>query len=233
MKLLKRIFHKKKSKFYKISSSNRIFIGDKICTSRIKHLNINIQGENNTIYLHPNSGFDTNCCIQIFGNNNEVHIQNAYIGQFFLIFKDTNNCKFIWGDRTTATSAYIVFAESDSSLVIGKDCMLANADIRVSDGHTIYDMKTKKVLNHCPHKMVIGDHCWIGQGCMLTKNANLCDNVIVAAHSVVTKTFDTPHVIIAGAPAKIIKTDVGFSELPPSKFGQYFDKTQSAHKNAG
>ncbi len=56
-------------------------------------------------------------------------------------------------------------------------------------------------------KTVIGKHCFIGCGSIIMPNITLGDSVIVAAGSVVTK--DVPNnCIVAGNPAKIIKTDI-------------------------
>jgi len=56
-------------------------------------------------------------------------------------------------------------------------------------------------------KTVIGTHCFIGCGSIIMPNITLGNHVIVAAGSVVTK--DVPdNCIVAGNPAKIIKTDI-------------------------
>ncbi len=224
-KLLKKMLRRRKT--YSFDKSNQIFRGNAVCNTRIRHLDINIKGKNNKIHIHEHAGFEIKCHIDISGDGNEIFIGNSYIGNFTIIIRNADNCRCTWGDRTTATGVLIVFAESGTNLTIGNDCMLANADIRVSDGHTIYDIKSNRVLNHCTNHVVIGNHCWIGQGCLLTKNAKLCDNIIVGAHSVVTKDFNIPYVIIAGQPAKIIKTGVGFSEAAPSAFGEYYTQDKS------
>ena len=56
-------------------------------------------------------------------------------------------------------------------------------------------------------KTVIGTHCFIGCGSIIMPNVTIGNHVIVAAGSVVTK--DVPdHCIVAGNPAKVIKTDI-------------------------
>lgn len=56
-------------------------------------------------------------------------------------------------------------------------------------------------------KTVIGTHCFIGCGSIIMPNVTLGNHVIVAAGSVVTK--DVPdNCIVAGNPAKVIKTDI-------------------------
>ncbi len=56
-------------------------------------------------------------------------------------------------------------------------------------------------------KTVIGSRCFIGCGSIIMPNVTIGDHTIVAAGSVVTK--DVPsHCIVAGNPARVIKTDI-------------------------
>lgn len=52
----------------------------------------------------------------------------------------------------------------------------------------------------------IGNNCFIGAGSMVLLGVTLADNIIVAAGSVVTKSFHESEIIIAGNPAKKIGT---------------------------
>lgn len=55
--------------------------------------------------------------------------------------------------------------------------------------------------------IIIGKNCWIGTQVRIQKGVTIGDNSIVAANSVVTK--DVPsNCIVAGNPAKIVKTDI-------------------------
>jgi acetyltransferase-like isoleucine patch superfamily enzyme len=83
-----------------------------------------------------------------------------------------------------------------------------NIFIRATDGHIITDKATGEILNKPKHPVVIGKNCWIGQNCLIAKNAVIPDNTIVGMGSVVTKLFKEEYTVIAGNPAKIIKTNV-------------------------
>lgn len=55
--------------------------------------------------------------------------------------------------------------------------------------------------------IIIGDNCWIGTNVRICKGVTIGNNSIVAACSVVTK--DVPaNCIVAGNPAKVVKTDI-------------------------
>ena len=50
----------------------------------------------------------------------------------------------------------------------------------------------------------IGNDVWIGEGAFISRNINIGDGAIIAAHAVVTKDVP-PYSIVGGVPAKIIK----------------------------
>ena len=63
-------------------------------------------------------------------------------------------------------------------------------------------------LNHNEHidkEIRIEDYCWIGMNSMLLPGVNLGPRTVVAAGSVVTKSFPEGYCIIGGNPAKLIK----------------------------
>ena len=51
--------------------------------------------------------------------------------------------------------------------------------------------------------ITIGDHVWLGAGVTVTDGAEIGDNTIVVANSLVTRKFP-PDVVLQGNPAKII-----------------------------
>jgi len=76
---------------------------------------------------------------------------------------------------------------------------------------------------HSDHKpIIIGRNCWIGSNVRIQKGVTIGDNSVVAACSVVTK--DVPaNCIVAGNPAKIVKTDIDQIPAPTSckEFNDY------------
>lgn len=76
---------------------------------------------------------------------------------------------------------------------------------------------------HSDHKpIIIGKNCWIGSDVRIQKGVTIGDNSVIAACSVVTK--DVPaNCIVAGNPAKIVKTDIDKIPAPTSckEFNDY------------
>ncbi len=92
--------------------------------------------------------------------------------------------------------------------------MFSNSiDIWATDGHTIYDLDSKKIINRQKHPLKIGNKCWIGEGVKIGKNARIPNNSIVGMGAVLTGQFIKEHTIIAGNPAKVVKENVSWSNL--------------------
>lgn len=79
-----------------------------------------------------------------------------------------------------------------------------NVTIRDSDNHYLY---RKGYIQSKP--IIIDDHVWIGMDSIVLKGVHIGKGSIVAAGSVVTK--DVPEkCVVAGNPAKIIRTDISW-----------------------
>lgn len=124
------------------------------------------------------------------------------------------NAKCIINKNSTFRGGEFNIQESNK-LYIGKDCVFStNIMIWVGDGHSIVDAYGN-VLNGEVKTVSIGNHCWIGEGVKITKNASIGDNSIIAMGGIITKRFDETNVIIAGNPAKILKHKVYWNTLNP------------------
>lgn len=56
-----------------------------------------------------------------------------------------------------------------------------------------------------PRNVIIGQKCWVGMNTVILPGVTLADHTVVAAGSVVTKSFPEGWVVIAGNPARIIR----------------------------
>ncbi len=56
----------------------------------------------------------------------------------------------------------------------------------------------------CKYSVIIGNDCWLGEGCFIAGGVKVGDGAIVLAHAVVTKDVP-PYAIVGGVPARIIK----------------------------
>ena len=86
---------------------------------------------------------------------------------------------------------------------IGKHCMIGPKTCIYAIGHSL-DAESRKEKIGIPEPVVIGDNVWIGGGVTILPGVTIGDNTVIAAASVVTRSFPD-HVLIAGNPARIIK----------------------------
>ena len=81
-----------------------------------------------------------------------------------------------------------------------------------------YILLTKNKVLNIGKIIKIGNHVWIGRRVDLLKGTKINDNSIVGFGSVVTGNIDESNVVIAGFPAKVIKTGVNWSRLTPEEY---------------
>lgn len=172
---------------------------------------IKCKGKGNKIEIGDYCRF-RNVLIEIEGNNNTVHIgAGVMVYEHCYISVKGDGCDIYIDDKTTIGDASLFAEESQTSIQIGKDCMLGRKiSISTTDFHSIIEIATGKRIN--PAKDVtIGNHVWIGADVAINKGVTIADNSIVGSNSVVTKRFEEPNIILIGMPAKKIREAVTWS----------------------
>ena len=86
---------------------------------------------------------------------------------------------------------------------IGAHCMIGPKTCIYAIGHSL-DAESRREKVGIPKPVTIGDNVWIGGGVTILPGVTIGNNTVIAAASVVTKSFPD-HVVIAGNPARIIK----------------------------
>lgn len=84
-----------------------------------------------------------------------------------------------------------------------------------TDGHQILDKERCRCLNKSKHGIIVGDHVWIGYRTLILKNVMIPNNCIVGAGAVVSRSFDEENIIIAGNPAKKVKSGINWDRKEP------------------
>lgn len=116
-----------------------------------------------------------------------------------------NGARLKIGDNTYfAGNSIVVFSTTSS---IGKNCAIS-WDVTIID-NDLHDRRNHEgmISNH-KKRILIGDNVWIGHRCSILKGAEIGDNSIVCAGSVVNRAFP-PNSVIGGIPAKKISENNG------------------------
>ena len=70
----------------------------------------------------------------------------------------------------------------------------------ISANHDVFDYR-----KHTIGSVIMGNYCWIGMNSVILPNVILGDHTIVAAGSIVNKSFPNGYIILAGNPARVVK----------------------------
>lgn len=184
------------------------------------NIRFNIQGCNNIVRL-SNMHVNPWAVIQvnIYGLNNEIVIDDVYIGEKLLILQGQDHPNFgevhdsilKIGKGTSIEGMRYITYNSNSNCFIGNECMVST-DVTLfnTDAHPILDIDTGKVINKV-NGITIGEHCWIGEGTTVLKNSKVHNNCIIGYKAVVSGVLEEKCAAYAGNPAKCVKKRISWS----------------------
>ena len=132
---------------------------------------------------------------KILGFNREAYWQMHFTSKADSIHK------IIIGVESSPGVSPGCYIHGSGGIVIGDYTQIAPNVGIISSNHNLEDLRLKS-----NGKVVIGAYCWIGMNSMVLPGVKLGDFTIVGAGSVVTKSFEEGYCVIAGNPAKKIKS---------------------------
>jgi acetyltransferase-like isoleucine patch superfamily enzyme len=166
-----------------------------------------IRGSGNTVTL-DDTLLVRNLTVKIWGNRNTVHISRDCQIKAGVVWIEGDDNSCVFGSGSTVESAEFYLTERNTRITLGSDCMLADSIVfRTGDSHSILDAVSGEVLNPAGD-ILVGDHVWIGQGVTLLKNSRVASGSVVGTRSLVTRDFREEGSVIAGVPAKEIRSGI-------------------------
>lgn len=107
------------------------------------------------------------------------------------------------GDNCRLNGSYV---HAQSSISIGDNCVIAaGVNIIDANGHQVISAN-RTIGRDDPKPIRIGNNVWIGVNALILKGANIGDNSIVSAGSVVGGGDYPRNSLIQGNPAKVVAT---------------------------
>ncbi len=186
-----------------IGSGNQLEVGG----ANIKGTTFDVEGNNNIITIHSSASL-RHVRFYVRGSHHQIRIgASCRFNRGGCLWLEDDHGMLEIGPGTTVEDAHLAVTEPGSSLRIGADCMFAyDIDIRTGDSHSILDLATGKRINPA-RSIVVQDHVWLAAHVTILKGVTVGHDSIVATQTVVTQ--DVPcNSIVAGAPARVIRTNI-------------------------
>lgn len=173
---------------------------------KTREAQITFSGNNNKVYIESDASL-SKLHIDFLGSNSSVRIGGSSSAR--CVIRIGSKSEISIGRGLSTTSAVYMTAFEGSSITIGHDCMFAGSvQIRSDDAHPIFDVSTGKRLN-LSEPIVIGDHVWLGEGCVILGGAEIGKGSIVGIRSVV-KCKTKNNCVVAGVPARIVRKNAAW-----------------------
>ena len=187
-----------KVKGTKVAFSNTILVGCKLRT----------KGKRNQILFRGNGGFK-NSAIVISGNDNVVEFAEGVSMDGGSILLEGDHNRLIVGKETKFCGKIHIAIIESTTVKIGENGLFSSdITIRTGDSHSVLDLSGKRI--NPSQNVMIGDHVWVGNHVIITKGVTIANDCIVGTGTVVTKGCEEEHVVLAGAPDRIVKRDVSW-----------------------
>lgn len=171
---------------------------------------IDILGDNNAVTILGGC-FIEGLTIYIRGSNISVFIENNVCfrrGGASLWLEDEGSSISIGKNSTFFGDVHLASTES-AKISIGSDCLIAPAvQIRNGDSHAIYSGEERCNI---AKQVNISSRVWIGEGAVILKGVSISSDSVVATRAVVTKSCHLSGSVLAGNPARQVKTGITWS----------------------
>ncbi len=195
---------------YTLFHHNKIHSGILLRSSAVLKNNKIFQIKNckkNSVLIGFNSHIQ-NTIIVFHGNDNQITIGDnvSLINATIKIFDDKNIIRI--GNNTKMSNAISIYSLEGHSIIIGTDCLFGEKiEIRNSDSHSI--INSKGIRLNPANDVVIGNHVWVGRGCLILKGTNIGNNCVVGANSILTKNYNEGSLLV-GSPAKCSNQNINW-----------------------
>ena len=205
-----------------IPDTNVVIYGEKRLTypansscKDIPGLEIIFDETGNLVWLHKKAIF--NRSFFRLHKNGYIHIGNSCFGNLLISNRYHYGGGCFIDDGCIAGEEVKIQLYGHNFCTVGKDCIFADkVKIMCSDGHTLFD--EDGIILNANKPICIGNHVWIGYAVTLLKGAVVPSGCHIAAGSIVNKAHKEKNSVLAGTPARCIRSNIEWSIKNPEDF---------------
>lgn len=178
---------------------------------KLSNTTIAFTGKNNILVCEDNINI-VNSSIRFHGNDSVVYLGYTK-SNYALDLNVFQNCTVFIGKDNKLSPTLHINVQEHQNFIMGDDCIVgSNFNARTADAHIVYDMNTKKRINHSS-SVFIGDHVWlahqvyvemgarIGSGSIINNNSHVYKNSILKSNK-----------LYSGNPATVVRDNVFFTK---------------------
>ena len=191
---------------------------NRLCSRKVKletgltylnGLKIKSKGTNNRVIIDDYTRI-LDCTVTFHGSNNTVWLKGRSLLHEMHFFMEDDNNTITVGVHNLIHGPVELATMEGTRIDIGDDGMVSSGvAFRTGDSHSITDLQGRRINRSLDIK--VGNHVWVCQKVSCMKGVTVPDHCIVAATSTLCKTYDEPHCILAGVPARIVKRDIDWT----------------------
>lgn len=133
----------------------------------------------------------------------DIHTKGVYRVHISTSIRNAHNVYLGYDARITTNC--IIWAGKNAIIRIGDNALIGpGVQLHATNHGYILGKGPMTYQKRIEQDIILGNDVWVGGNSVITAGVTLAEGIIVAAGSVVTKSFDEKNIIIGGVPAKKI-----------------------------
>ena len=174
-------------------------------------------GSNSIIILGDNVKFSSKNVVRCEDNSKICIQNNCSFGQSKLVSRN----EITIGNGSVFNDGFIAICEDETRIQIGEKCLFSsNVHMRSGNGHSLFDITSEENISEKSEHIILGNHVWVGQDTTVLFNAELEDDCVVGAKSLV-KGKHKSRSLVDGVPAKTMKENIGWNVKNHMSFEEF------------
>jgi acetyltransferase-like isoleucine patch superfamily enzyme len=143
------------------------------------------------------------------GRSSKIVIHGIDVLNSLLDIYLADHCELTIGPGQLINGAVHIYQHEPSRVVIGERCLFGDVNIWSSDMHSIIDVGSRERINPA-RDVSIGARVWLGDDALVLKGSSIANDCVVSARAVVTEGAYPPNCILAGVPARVVRTGIAW-----------------------